>query len=171
MRFNLGSSSGGLYHDLHHQQSRDRSHMQTLLIYEFGFNQNSYTFTWILLIKIVVCSEIPWTKFINWKCFEIRPAPPETQRPHSPCVLHEQTPKRDWGWVWSVSPTFLAARDGRTRQCVTYMTPTQRNSGLHGNAARRSYRKRVSISKLSGNEVCHSKLFCNEVFTRMLYYH
>ena len=37
-----------------------RSHMQTHIIYKLGFNQNYYTFTLILLIKIVVCSKFPW---------------------------------------------------------------------------------------------------------------
>ena len=34
------------------------SHMQTLIIYKRGFNQNYYTFILILQIKIVLCSEI-----------------------------------------------------------------------------------------------------------------
>ena len=36
-----------------------RSHMQTRIIYKLGFNQNYYTFTLILLIKIVMCSKFP----------------------------------------------------------------------------------------------------------------
>ena len=32
-------------------------HPQTLLIYKLGFNRNYYTFTSILLMKIVLCSE------------------------------------------------------------------------------------------------------------------
>jgi len=35
------------------------SHMQTLIIYKLGFNQNHYTFTFILLIRIVLCSKCP----------------------------------------------------------------------------------------------------------------
>ena len=31
-------------------------HLETLIIYKLGFNQNYYTFTSILLIKIVLCS-------------------------------------------------------------------------------------------------------------------
>ena len=34
-------------------------HMQTLIIYKLGFNQNYYTFTLILLIKIVLYSKFP----------------------------------------------------------------------------------------------------------------
>ena len=34
-------------------------HMQTLIIYKLGFNQNYHTFTLMLLIKIVLCSECP----------------------------------------------------------------------------------------------------------------
>jgi len=35
------------------------SHMQTLIIYKLGFNQNYYTFTLIVLIKIVLGSKFP----------------------------------------------------------------------------------------------------------------
>ena len=35
------------------------SHMQTLIIYNLGFNQNYHTFTLILLINIVLCSKFP----------------------------------------------------------------------------------------------------------------
>ena len=35
------------------------SHMQTHTIYKLGFNQNYYTFTFLLLIKIVMCSKFP----------------------------------------------------------------------------------------------------------------
>ena len=38
---------------------RHNFHMQTLIIYKLGFKQNYYTFTLILLIKIVLCSEFP----------------------------------------------------------------------------------------------------------------
>ena len=34
-----------------------RTHLQTLIIYKLGFNQNYYTFTLMLLIKIVLCSK------------------------------------------------------------------------------------------------------------------
>jgi len=47
------------------------SHMQILIIYKLGFNQNYYTFAWILLIKIVLCSKFHWTKLINYKCFHM----------------------------------------------------------------------------------------------------
>jgi hypothetical protein len=46
--------------------------MQTLMIYKLGFNQNHYTFTLILLIKIVLSSKFIWTKFIIYKCFGMR---------------------------------------------------------------------------------------------------
>jgi len=36
-----------------------QSHVQTLTIYKLGFNQNYYTFTLTLLIKIVLCSKVP----------------------------------------------------------------------------------------------------------------
>ena len=35
-------------------------------------NQHYYTFTLILLTKIVLCSKFPWTKFINYQCFGVR---------------------------------------------------------------------------------------------------
>jgi len=38
---------------------RGESHMQTLIFYQLGFNQNYYTFALILLIKIVLCSKFP----------------------------------------------------------------------------------------------------------------
>jgi len=34
-------------------------HMQTLMIHQLGFDQNYYTLTFILLIKIVLCSKFP----------------------------------------------------------------------------------------------------------------
>ena len=46
--------------------------MQTLMIYKLGFNQNYYTFTFLLLTKIVLCGEFPCTKFLNYKCFGVR---------------------------------------------------------------------------------------------------
>ena len=33
-----------------------KSHVETLVIYELGFNQTYYTYAFILLIKIVLCS-------------------------------------------------------------------------------------------------------------------
>ena len=36
-----------------------KTHVETLMIYKLGFNQNYYTFTLILLIKIVLCSKFP----------------------------------------------------------------------------------------------------------------
>ena len=47
-------------------------HQQTLIIHELGFNQNFYTFTVIVLIKIVMFSKLPSTKFINYKSFDMR---------------------------------------------------------------------------------------------------
>ena len=47
------------------------SHMQTLMIDKLGFEQNYYTSTLILLIKIVLCSKFPWTEFMNYKCFDM----------------------------------------------------------------------------------------------------
>ena len=38
---------------------RSESHLQTLIIYKLGFNQNYCIFTSILLIKIVRCSKFP----------------------------------------------------------------------------------------------------------------
>ena len=58
------------------KEGTTESHMQTLIIYKLGFNQNYYTFTLILLIKIVLCSKFPSTKFINYKCFEMKSSPP-----------------------------------------------------------------------------------------------
>ena len=49
--------------------------MQTLIINQIGFNRNYYTFTWRLLMKIVLCSNFPWTKFMNYKCFELKLTP------------------------------------------------------------------------------------------------
>jgi len=49
-----------------------RIHMQTLITYKRGFNQNYYTFTSIMLTKIVMCSKFHRTKFINYKCFHMR---------------------------------------------------------------------------------------------------
>jgi len=49
-----------------------RFYTQTLIFYKLGFNQNYHTFTLMLLVKTVLCSKFPWTKFINYKCFEVR---------------------------------------------------------------------------------------------------
>ena len=52
-----------------------RSHIETLIFYESGFNQNYYMLTSMLRIKTVLCSWFPWSKFMNYKCFdEINPA-------------------------------------------------------------------------------------------------
>ena len=52
------------------------SHMQTLIIYKLGFNQNYYTLTLILLMKIVLRSKLPLlrrTSFIsNIKVFPLQ---------------------------------------------------------------------------------------------------
>ena len=48
------------------------TNLQTLIIYKLGVNQNYYTFTLILLIKIVLCSEFPRTNFIDDKCFDMK---------------------------------------------------------------------------------------------------
>ena len=48
-----------------------RSHLQTLVINEFGFNQSYHTFTSKLPIKIVMCSRFPGTKFTDHKCFDM----------------------------------------------------------------------------------------------------
>jgi len=40
--------------------------------YKLGVLQNYKTFTLILLIKIVLCSEFPPTWFINYECFDMR---------------------------------------------------------------------------------------------------
>ena len=52
--------------------STQRSQLQTLIIYKLGFNQNDLTFTLMLPIKIVLCCKFSWTKFINYKCFDMR---------------------------------------------------------------------------------------------------
>ena len=45
-----------------------RSHLQTLKIYTLGFNQNHYTFTSVLLMKIVLRGTFYGTKLKNCKC-------------------------------------------------------------------------------------------------------
>ena len=64
--------------------------MQTLTIYKLGFNQNYYTFTVILLIKIVLSSNVPWTKFMNYQCVEMRSVPVRHSAPtsHSAPMQH-----------------------------------------------------------------------------------
>ena len=47
-----------------------QSHVETLT--ELGFHQNYCTFASILLTKMVLCSKIPRTKFINYKCSDTR---------------------------------------------------------------------------------------------------
>ena len=49
-----------------------RPHMQTIIIYKLGFDQDYFTFTLILVINIVPCSEFPWTDFMNYNCFQSR---------------------------------------------------------------------------------------------------
>ena len=47
--------------------------MQTLISCKLDFNQSYYTFTLLILIKkIVVCSKFPGSKFMNYKCFDVR---------------------------------------------------------------------------------------------------
>ena len=36
-----------------------RTHLQALIIYKLGFNQNYHTFTLVLLMKIDLCSKLP----------------------------------------------------------------------------------------------------------------
>ena len=43
-----------------------------MIIYELDFNQNYYTFTSIVLMKIVLCSNFSWPKFINYDCFDMK---------------------------------------------------------------------------------------------------
>ena len=40
--------------------------------YKPGFDHNYYMFTSILLITIVTCGKFPWTKFMDYKCFEMK---------------------------------------------------------------------------------------------------
>jgi hypothetical protein len=49
---------------------QQRSHVETLIIYKLGSNQNYYTFPLTLLIRIVLCSKFP----MNHKCFHMRSA-------------------------------------------------------------------------------------------------
>ena len=41
----------------HNPRGRLRSHVETLIIYKLGFSQNYYTFAFILLTQIVLCSK------------------------------------------------------------------------------------------------------------------
>ena len=41
-------------------------HVQTLIIYKLGFNQNYYTVALTLLIKIVLCGKFRSTKFMAY---------------------------------------------------------------------------------------------------------
>ena len=50
-------------------------HVETLMIHEPGFNQNYWTFTLILLMKIVLCSKFPSTGFIHLECFDKKSSP------------------------------------------------------------------------------------------------
>jgi len=67
-------------HNLHTPNLDDRppgpgsgwSQMQILIIHKLGFNQNQYTFSLILLIKIVLCSRFRLTKVTDYKCFHLR---------------------------------------------------------------------------------------------------
>ena len=53
-----------------------RFHLRTLVIFELDFNQNFFTFTLVLLmIKMVMCSDFPWTQFIDYMCFHMRLGP------------------------------------------------------------------------------------------------
>ena len=44
-------------------------HVETSMIYKLGLNHNYYTFTWILLIEIVMCSQINWIKVYKFQVF------------------------------------------------------------------------------------------------------
>ena len=76
-----------------------RSHVETLMLSTLGFNQNDYTLASILLLKIVLCGQFHCTKFMNYKCFDMRsPIPnalhptPYTLKPKAlcptPCTPH-----------------------------------------------------------------------------------
>ena len=49
-----------------------RFHLQTLMIYEHGFNQNYYNFTMISLIKIVLRSRFLESKCMKHKGFDMQ---------------------------------------------------------------------------------------------------
>ena len=46
-------------------------HVETLVIHDLGFSQNYYTFTLILLVKMILCRKFHWTKFNNFMCFHM----------------------------------------------------------------------------------------------------
>ena len=53
------------------QPLHPHAHMQTIILHKLGFNQNYYTVT-SMLINIVLCGKFPWTKFTNYKCFDMK---------------------------------------------------------------------------------------------------
>ena len=66
-------------------------HIQTLVIYKLGFNQNYLTFAFELLSKIVLCSKFSWTKLVNHEDLSLG----EEARQHVP--LRTVVWLRDWG--------------------------------------------------------------------------
>ena len=50
----------------------DNLYRKRSMIHKLGFNQNYNTFALIPLMDIILCSKFPWTKFTNYKCFEMR---------------------------------------------------------------------------------------------------
>ena len=58
MRFKADKSSSG-----------EESPVNTLRL---GLNRSYYTFAFIFLRKIVLCSKFPRTKFIDYKCLDVR---------------------------------------------------------------------------------------------------
>ena len=67
-----GGGPPGLPREVTASVSSVRFHMQTLRIYELVFNQNNNTFTLILLINVVLCGTFLRTRFIKYKCFDMR---------------------------------------------------------------------------------------------------
>ena len=65
--------------------------MQALIIYKLAFNQSYYMFISRLLIKIVLYSQFPGAKLINYKCFEIKFGPP----PRASCRVAQA--RHAWG--------------------------------------------------------------------------
>ena len=55
-------------------------HMQTRITEQLGLNQNDYTFTLTLLIKMVLCSKFPWNMLMHQECFEMRCVRNERER-------------------------------------------------------------------------------------------
>ena len=47
------------------------TYLQILIIDILGFNQNYYTFTFMLLMKIVMCSIFGGIQLIHRKCFDM----------------------------------------------------------------------------------------------------